>query len=1015
MQPISPDVSPRPVPQPPQPTSYTVQPHDTVQSIAQAYGVTPEELARSNGLAVTTELAPGQTLSMPGDAVPPSPSQSAPSNPTLQQNTDAAVTAYQNAVQQAKLALQNAPHNAGIREDISRSGDDQINSAQQALNAAIQDEIAGEIAHRNNGVPAQFCTPADQLTNSFSQAILQRYQGNPAAQSAISTGITNCKADIAVASSSGGANATDNLQSLGDKLKGQSPDVINQALSDSRVQGWIHDEANQIAQPYANVPQEQLEGAVDQGTQAMTRLQAATQNLPPALASAITQASMPTIQKVSQLSINQVGGAVPFDTLQNVLAKLGNGDEAKAVIQQAADVYANLGAASGLVRRDSADGQLEESILQAPDYGAAGNPNFAIALGNALQERGLNDLAKAAFDSGAHGVQEYLANSDSSPLKQYDAAHSAAEQKDQKLAQLIAQSGPMTNDQEQAFIKAYRSDPDNAKAYQADAAAAKTLATYMQDNQASLVFAAGRNPAAAQQLYGAMKDLAQSGQGEAALRLAGYVDNDAAASKAFNQFSDYHTTFETEAVQAAAGQLLVENGGDTKAAGTQLLQLADPVFKGRAGWNQVKEGFQAMADGDTNAFSAASFAQGYKEMGASGKAWAIAAVTVDSLNGANAEKVSEMINAFSLAGGDVSEVGTGVLKVMADAGKFGTYNATADVMAKLGARFVPGLGVIASTTAFASDIDAATKNAGSATGAVYALAVAGDVVSVLGSFMENFPLTAVPGEIVNGIGTVMAAPFELVGHILEGNKEQQEFQEEQVKYLQAAGIDKEGAEAMAKDGGAINTFAHQLGLSPQQAQQILADHPEAFDQGTPQTQALINVAKACQIQPGDADGFLAALAKDDPNYVDRFYNQMIAPGYTTATPLTNSANLVSMIDQGGFTNARAYVQSHAAQVFSPDGYAQRQAGRDYETALSMGAQQQVQIGNMLRSNHDAAYQTEMISIMKNNGTLDNWVRQISTQDPGVGWSQAGIAAIRNAQNAGVLSANQAQQYISELG
>lgn len=1011
MPPISPDVSPRhfPTPSPP-PPAYTVQPHDTVQSIAQAYGITPEEVARTNGMAVTTALAPGQTLNLPGNAVPPQPSHALPSNQTLQQNTDAAVSAYQNAVQQAKLALQNAPRNAGIRDDISRSGADQVNSAQQALNTAIQDEIAGEIANRNNGVPAQFRTPADQLTNSFSQAILQRYQGNPAAQSAIGTGITNYKASIAIAVAQGNDNSIDKLQSLSTQLQGQSPDVINQVLDDSRVQGWIQDEANQVAQPYANVPQDQLQGTVDQATDAMNRLQTITQSLSPDLAAAVTQASMPTIQKVAQLEINQVGGAVPFNTLQSVLANLGNGDQANAAIQQAADAYANVGAASSLVQRGSDLGTLENSILAAPGYGAAGNPNFAIALGHALQDRGLNDLATAAFNSGAHGVQDYLANDGASPLKQYQAAHDAAEQKDQKLAQLLAQSGPLSYTQEQAFIKAYRNDPDNAQAYQADAAAAKTLATYMQNNQSSLIFAAGRNPAAAQQLYGAMKDLAQSGQGETALRFAGYVDNDAAASKAFSQFSDYHTTFETDAVQAATGQLLVENGGDTKAAGSQLLQLADPVFKGRNGWNQVKEGIQAMADGDTNAFNAASFAEGYKEMGASGKAWAIAAVTVDSLNGANADKIDEMINAFSMAGGDVSEVGTGVLQVMADAGKFGTYNVAAETMAKLGARFVPGLAMIASTSAFASDFNSVKENANSPTGAVYALAMAGDVVTVLGSFMENFPLTAVPGEIVSGIGTVIAAPFELIGHILDGNKEQQEFQEEQVKYLQASGIDKEEAEAMAKDGGAINAFAQQLGLNPQQAQAILMTHPEAFDQGTPQTQALINLVKACQIQPADANGFLSALAQDNPNYVSEFYN--LVTSQNSAMPLTNSSNLVSMIDKGGYTNARAYVQSHAPGVFSPDGYARRQADRDYEMALSGGAQQQMYIGNDLKANHDPVYQSEMIGIMKKNGTLDNWVQQIARA--GNGWPQAAISAVQNAQNAGVLSAGEAQQYLNEL-
>lgn len=1000
---------------PPPPPSYKVQPHDTVQSIAQAYSVTPEELARTNGIATSTALTPGQTLTLPANAVPPPPKEQLPSDQSLQQKTSAAVSAYQTAVQQSKQALQNAPHNAGIRSDIAQSEASPVDSAQQAMNTAIQNEIAGEIANRNNGVPAQFRTPTSQLIDSFGQAIVQRYQGDPTTQSAVSAGVTNYKANTLISAVPDKGSAHDKLQSLSTQLQGQPQDVVDQVLADSRVQGWIQAEANQVAQPYANVQPDNVAYAQDQANQAADQLYTATNGLSPTLATAVTQASMPTIQNIAQLQLGGAGSMVPFDTVQSVLASLGNSDQANSVMQQAAEAYANLGTASFLTR-GGASSELEQSILDSPGYGAAGNPSFAIALGQALQQRGMTTQANAAFDAGAQGVQDYLANNGGSPLKAYDAAHSAAEQKDQKLAQLLAQSGPLTYAQEQSFIKAYRSDPDNAKAYQADADAAKTLASYMQNNQASLIYAAGHNPAAAKQLYSAMQDVAQSGQGETALKFAGYVNNDAAASKAFSQFSDYQSTFLPDAVKSAEGQLLVENGGDTKMAGSELLELADPVFKGHAGWNLVKEGFQAMSEGDTKAFSAASFAEGYKEMGASGKAWAIAAVTVDSLNGANAGQLNEMINAFSMAGGDVSEVGTGVLQVMADAGKFGAYNATAEAMAKLGARFVPGLAMVASTTAFASDFEAAKDNSGSATGAVYALAMAGDMISVIGSFMENFPPAAIAGEVVNGIGTIISAPFELVGHLLEGNKEQQEFQEEQVKYLQAAGIsNKDEAEAMAKDGGAINAFAQQAGLNPQQAQQILMAHPEAFDQGTAYTQPVINLLKACQIKPADADGFLSALAKDNPNYVNVLFNMSTAPGYNSATPLVNNANLVNMIGGGGYANAKAYVQSHAPDVFSADGNARRQADYDYELALSSGAMQQSEIGNLLKSNSNAAYQAEIINIMKSNGSLNHWVQQIGAQYAYNGWPQAAIGAIQNAQGAGVLSASQAQQYITELG
>jgi hypothetical protein len=335
-------------------------------------------------------------------------------------------------------------------------------------------------------------------------------------------------------------------------------------------------------------------------------------------------------------------------------------------------------------------------------------------------------------------------------------------------------------------------------------------------------------------------------------------------------------------------------------------------------------------------------------------------------------------------------------------------------MAKLGAKFVPGLSVIASTSAFAADFEAAKNNPGSAVGAVSALAMAGDVISVIGSFMENIPPIAVAGEIVTGIGTLISAPFELVAHVLEGNKEQHEFQEEQTKYLEAAGIDKEQAERLAKDGTAASTFAQQLGLSPDQAQEILEAHPEAFDQGGNYTQGVINAVKACQIKPDDVNGFLSAMAKDDPNYVTTFYNQLTMAS-NPATPLSNSAHLASLIDSSNFANAKAYVESHSPDVFSADGNARRQADCDYEVALSTSTMQPVQIGNLLNGNHNAAYQAEIINVMKDRGTLGTWVQQMGSEYAYVGLSQAAISALRNAQGAGVLSADQTQQYVGELG
>jgi len=1000
-----------PPPPPPPPPPVVVKPKDTVESIAKTYQVTSEELARTNNITTTTALTPGQQLKLPANAVQPAHAEAPPLTP--QQTTDAAAKAYTQALSNRTTALQNAPHNMGVRSEVQQEEGALVDQAKTTFDNAVKAEIAGNVAQTNSATPPQFRTPESQLIQQYGDQIAGRYT-DPAIKSEVTSTVTTYQVQTQAQSlipqySGAPISAADKLKGI--DLQGQPQAVVDQVLADPQVQQWIKQAATDIGKPYDGMGNDKIPYAYDQANDASGNLAQATDGLPPPLATALTQASMPTIQKISQLELGYEGSMVPFDSVQSVLAGLGNSDQANAVVQQVASAYADNPGAVGFLTRGGNTSELESTIVNSPGYGSAGNPSFAIALGNELQARGQTDNANAALDAAAQGVHDYLANNGGSPLKAYDAAHSAASAKDQQLAELMSKAGPLTDAQKQAFIKAYRSDPDNAKAYQADAQAAKNLAAYMQTNQSALIYAAGRNPSSAQQLYSAMKDLAQSGQGVTALQFAGYVQNDSAASKAFSKFSDYQGTFLPEALESAQGQLLVQDGGDTKSAGSQLLELADPVFKSSDGWDRLKAGYQALANGDTKLFNAAEFAEDYQKLGAAGKGWAVLSVMTSSLNGANADQISEMLNGFATAGGSIDEVGTGAVQALADAGKFGAFTASADAMAKFTAKFVPGLAVVASTAAFASDFSKAAKG-----NPAYALALAGDVFSVLGSVMETTVVGEVPGAVVQGIGFLLSAPFELVGSLIEGNKEQKEFQEEQVKYLQAAGIDKEQAEALATDGDAINAAAKQLNLSPEQAQQVLADHPEAFGQGAGYTQGVLDVVKACQIKPADVDGFLGALIKDDPNYLSDFFNQRVAASNSPTTPLSNSDNLVDQIGGGRYANAKAFVQAHAPDVFSADGTARRQADRDYEMVLSTGGgTQQEEIGNLLKSNHNVAYQAEVVKVMKDNNTLNNWVQQISTQYGFNGWPQAARSAILAAQGAGVVSAEQAQTYLNQLG
>lgn len=1014
-------------PSPPPATSYTVQTHDTVQSIAQTYGVTPEELARTNGISTSTALLAGQALTLPSNAVAPAEDEPSPSPQTLAQQTDTAVSAYQQALKQM-------PRHTPLTSEAAQDQVSNLNNARQAMDSAVRNEIAGEIANRNNGVPANFQAPGDQLAASFGEGIVQRYQTDPDAQAAISASVNGYRADMLISTIPVNANPHDKLQALGIQLQNQPQALVEQVLVDPNVQNWVKATADQVAQPYAQVKPGDVAQAKRQASQSISQLTAATKDLSPDLTVAVIHACMPTIQNIAQLRDPDNPPAFLF-SMQNVLGQMNGGYQADLVLQQAAEAYANSPAASQLLTSGGAQSLLEDSIRgdARRDYGPgmAGNPGFALALANALEASGRTQQANDARDAAAQGVQDYLANASTSPLAAYEAAHETAAEKDQKLGELLSQSGPLSYEQQQKFVEAYHEE--NAAIYDADKNASSVLATYLQNNQASLLFAAGRNPNAAQQLYSMMQDMTQSGQGVIALQLAAGVQNDPAAQKAFSRFSDYQSTFLSDAVKSAQGELLAKNNGDTKAATTQLLQYADPVFKGHEGWNKVAEGLEAIADKNSKAPDPQEFAAAVKEMGSTDKAWASCGIAIDILNGATTDQAAERISSFSFGMAGAAELNDGSLQIMAEASKSSAYYESAEAISQLGAKLVPGLGVIGSLSMMYQDGKVAGDNPGTVNGAVHAAATFADMTTCVGSIMAIIPGVQVAGITTMGIGMLMAVPFQLVGVATESAQQQREFHDEQTKYLKATGLDDAMVNAMVEHGAALNSFAQQLGLDqePQvdadphpharptpisstdlnQAEEILKGHPEVFSQGIAVTNGVVDVVKACQIPPTDVNGFLSLLAADNPNYASVFAEQRAIASNSPSTPLTYQAHLVNLIG-GSFPNAKAYLQNTSPDIFTPDGNTRRRADCDYEDAAQRGGA--AQIGDLLSSNHDVVYQTEIISVMKNNGTLSNWLKQINGPYAENGRPRAAMSALQNAQKAGVLTAADAQGYEAEL-
>jgi len=783
-------------PQLPPPPIHTVTGNETVAQVAQQYGVAPEELARGNNISVDTALPPGQMLTLPPHAAT-NATQAAPATQTPAQKTDAAIAAYQAALKQRDDDMRSAPRNAGLRADLDSTEQDRIDAAKKTMNQAIADEVAGEVAFRNQGTPIAFRTPTDQLIDNAGNAIVARHSGDASLaatiQGAVGTYKFQNQVNGLIPEYSDGTSAADKLKGI--MLNGQPPEVVAAVAADPRVQAWAKEAAVQVDQAYANG--RNGSGSLD----AAHALLASIQGLPPPLAAAVVRQSLTAIQKMGQVSMNGPGQQT-FGSMQRVISALGEGPDAQDLANQVAGAY--------LHQAEDWSQQTLNSVTVAMNGGV--RPTLAMALANALQNDGRAEQAQDIIAAATIGQQSYLANAQDSPLKAYNDAHGAKLEKDEHLAELLNHAGPLNDQQKLAFIEAYRADPDNAKVYQAETDAGRDLASYMNAHQDDLIAAAGRSPDNAKQLYQCMQDLNQSGQGKTSLAFVVAIDKDPAATKAFNGFSDYQTDFIDKAIAAAQGQLLVEGHGDAKGAATQLLALAAPLFQANDGWSQITTNYTRMAEGKEDAFTAKALGEEFKELGPGGKGLAMASIMVNAINGSLGDNASGVINSYATALGTTAGLASGALQSLVEAEKAGTKTAS---LAEFSARLVPGLSLIAASSACKSDFDSMQSNP------VYAGAVVGDLFSVIGSTLEVGGVE-VPGAFINGIGSLVAAPFQFAGGLIDDITDANQVHADVKKYLSADGVNlKPGDIDMlaSSDPGQVKQWLG-TGISPDELQDL---------------------------------------------------------------------------------------------------------------------------------------------------------------------------------------------------
>lgn len=418
---------------PPPPPPHVVQPQETVASVAKTYQVTPEELARTNHITVDATLTPGQQLQLPPNAIPPKDdAQTAKAPATPAQKTDAAISAYEKAVQDRDEAIRNAPRNGALRSEIRQDGDDAVDKAKAAMNQAIHDEIAGQVAARNQGVPSQFQTPADQIAKSAGDAILARHQGDAAATPLIQDGVhdyqVKAKADSLIPGYYGDWSAADKLKGI--NLQGQPKDVVDAVLADPRVKQWVADAAHDAAGKSAADCAKYLADLTRQS---------------PDLGRAVTTTWWNAQDDRSWLSSNSevlsaMSDPAIYRDLGVVYRNLGGSDAGQAMQRDfASDIAKYLEKNSMLANRTD--------VAQAISDG--GDPALALAVASDLRADGKTDLAMQMVGS----VKAGMASLQKVTLKQDMEAYA---KQTEELNNLIKDLGPgLTDEQKQKATQSY--------------------------------------------------------------------------------------------------------------------------------------------------------------------------------------------------------------------------------------------------------------------------------------------------------------------------------------------------------------------------------------------------------------------------------------------------------------------------------------------------------------------------------------------------------------------------------
>ncbi|MFL6604261.1 MAG: hypothetical protein ACJ8R9_23415 [Steroidobacteraceae bacterium] len=951
-----------------------------------------------------------QTVAAPARANPP------PATPA--QKVDLAVAKYKAAV---------------------ASGDqDAIKQARQDVNTAVKDEIGPQVDTANRGVPAQFRTLTDKQIDSYGNVILRRNDGDATTQGVLKDAIKDYqiqrKADDLIPQFYGDFTPKEKLDSLKLSLQGQTPQVVARAMQNPAVQRMLQDAASWIAEPYKGLSGNELKWNQQAALEASQRLADIAADLPPDQVAQLVKQSMPTIKNIAGVDANY-SGSTAFTNLSKVVGSLGDTPQAEELTKQIAQDYRG--------QFNTWEGRFDDThtgIIKAA-VGAGASPKLALELAAQLKADGKTEEAGVVLRSVERGVEDLQSNI-KKDVQEYneltkDLNWVVANSKDKLTpAQLqkaidayIAKQDPswqgklkeveehMTTDVEslKEDIGQLEGLPEDLKELAPDAfEELKSNVGHDETVENAIKFATNRDPSIFEGESGDkfMTFLIEEGHhGKDFVESLGKSYVAGHVLPAVKDFNALHPDSVAKAYKAlddlrSKGSLLGLPQNEVNANIDKLKELVTTL-------NTTKSTEEALAAFDELHGDAARELKELKGMtlsqGPAGLAFRVIGLGIAGAAARNAtSEAFEDPNYQTLLGSLATNVG-----LANDSIGFGKSINMLDSEGAL-ARWTERGGENpkwwegggeklfgALTIAYFAAGAVQDYKGGDTPAAVFDVAGAGG--AALATFGETIGLGSWAGPVGWGVAIVATGLVEAAKYGHE-TKEHTELAE---NFLKGAGIEEDAAKSLSGDAlREATTLQQQLHLSPEQLQELAVKHPEVLTGNRGATQSVADVASANGIKGEDVLPFLDAVAKDDPNYVQTFAAN--GENKDTASPLSHAANLFNLVQR--MPNAAAFVKAHSPQLVGPDADARRQADVAYESS----DRSPEQVAGLLSKNHNAAYQAEMINVMKQNNTLDAFVREVGTNDHYNGWPEAAKAAIQSAANAGIITQAQAHDYLAQV-